>query len=65
MKKFLNKIVILGMLVLGIFVNPAQAKEQICGSLSTFVYMQNADAPKMVCLYVYNPYQKVNDKHIE
>lgn len=56
MKKNLNKIVILGMLVFGIFVNPAQAKEQICGNLASIVYYPQANPPKIGCLYAYNTY---------
>ncbi len=60
MRVKLNKIIILGSIFCGFLGISAEAKEQICGSLSTFVYMQNANPPKIGCLYAYNPYDRMN-----
>ena len=60
MRVKLNKIIILGSIFCGFLGISAEAKEQICGSLSTFVYMQNANPPKIGCIYAYNPYDRMN-----
>ena len=60
MKIKLNKIIILSSLIyltIGFYV---EAKESICGNLSTYVYMQNANPPKVGCLYAYNPYDRMS-----
>ena len=59
MKMNFNKIVFTSILILGLTSIPAQAKERICGSLSTYVYMQNANPPQVGCLYAYNPYDRM------
>lgn len=59
MKMNFNKIVFTSILILGLTSIPAQAKERICGSLSTYVYIQNANPPQVGCLYAYNPYDRM------
>ena len=59
MKKSFNKIIFILILILGFSSLPTLAKERICGSLSTYVYMQNANSPQIGCLYVYNPYNRM------
>ena len=54
------KIIFTSIIILGLTGLPTQAKERICGSLSTYVYMQNANPPKVGCLYAYNPYDRMN-----
>lgn len=56
----LNKIIIFGTIFFTILGTATEAKEEICGNLSTYVYMQNANPPKIGCLYSYNPYDRMN-----
>lgn len=60
MKIKLNKIIILSSLIYLTVGFSVEAKESICGSLSTYVYMQNANPPKVGCLYAYNPYDRMS-----
>lgn len=60
MKIKLNKIIILSSLIYLTIGFSVEAKESICGSLSTYVYMQNANPPKVGCLYAYNPYDRMS-----
>ena len=53
----MKKVLILFILFLGICNIPMEAKENICGSLESLIYYQNANPPKIGCLYYYDPYQ--------